>query len=75
MALVQGCVHTRFETPTGFKGNRTAFLYPFKSGINIDPETGILKFDYNTEGGGENLKAAFSAIYEAGLKAGKAGAL
>jgi len=28
--------------------------------------------DYNTDGGGDNLKAAFEAVYSAGEKAGKA---
>ena len=75
MALAQGCVSTTFETPSGTKVNRRAFLYPFKTGgFEFDPATGLITvLDYNTEGGNDNLKTAIEAGVAAGVKAAKAG--
>ena len=74
LTMAGGCVSTQFESPSGFKVDRKAFLYPFKTGgFEFDPQTGLITMlDYNTDGGGDNLKAAFEAVYSAGEKAGKA---
>ena len=70
-----GCVHTKFEkTETGFKGNRWAFLYPFESGASVDPATGIITFNYSTDGGASTIEQAVKAGFEAGKKAAKSSA-
>ena len=68
-----GCVSTTFETPSGTKVNRKAFLYPFKTTVTVDPDTGIISFGYNTDGGNDILKTAIEAGVAAGVKAAKAG--
>ena len=74
LTLAGGCVSTQFESPSGFKIDRKAFLYPFKTGgFEFDPQTGLITMlDYNTDGGGDNMAAAFKAVYAAGLDAGAA---
>ena len=72
LAFTQGCVHTTFEkTADGFAGSRTAFLYPFKTGVKIDADTGLISFDYNTDGGkatAEGIAAAVTREAVKGLK-------
>ena len=63
LALTQGCVHTTFEkTADGFAGSRTAFLYPFKTGVKIDADTGLITFDYNTDGGKATAEGIAAAV-------------
>ena len=63
LALTQGCVHTTFEkTADGFTGSRTAFLYPFKTGVKIDADTGLITFDYNTDGGKATAEGIAAAV-------------
>ena len=63
LAFTQGCVHTTFEkTADGFAGSRTAFLYPFKTGVKIDADTGLITFDYNTDGGKATAEGIAAAV-------------
>ena len=75
LAITQGCVSTQLESPTGFKVDRKAFFYPFKTGgFEFDPATGLITMlDYNTDGGEENLRVAIEAGVNAGIQAAKAG--
>ena len=73
LAFAEGCVSTHLVTPNGTKIDRRAFLYPFDTSATIDPDTGIISFGYNTDGGNDNLKTAIEAGVAAGVKAAKAG--
>ena len=72
LALTQGCVHTTFEkTADGFAGSRTAFLYPFKTGVKIDADTGLISFDYNTDGGKATAEGIAAAVTREAIKGTK----
>jgi len=72
LALTQGCVHTTFEkTADGFAGSRTAFLYPFKTGVKIDADTGLITFDYNTDGGKATAEGIAAAVTREAIRGTK----
>ena len=72
LAFTQGCVHTTFEkTADGFAGSRTAFLYPFKTGVKIDADTGLITFDYNTDGGKATAEGIAAAVTREAIRGTK----
>jgi hypothetical protein len=53
-ALLQGCVSTHVEHPSGWVLDRKAFLYPFAVGsVYYSDEAGFEIKSYDTDGGAE----------------------
>ena len=72
LLTLAGCVHTTLEkTAEGFNVDRRAFLYPFDTSATVDPDTGIISFGYNTDGGQDEFNKAIEAAVKAGIAAGK----
>ena len=72
-ALLQGCVATRVETPSGIVVDRKAFLYPFKTGgFEYNPITGaVTVLDYDTGGGKATAESVVAAAVSAAIKGAK----
>jgi len=72
LTLAGGCVHTTFETKDGISFNRWAVLYPAKTGVQFNPDTGMIDVNYNSDGGENNLKTGVELGYKIGTQAAKA---